>query len=171
MQNIVMNMLEKFHDDRSRNDGALVDRKCENKNPQQEQRRVCVKPRKQYHDVTLCEEVTGGKEGGPAWRMAGTVSFDDWQDVLSRNVVASVKTRYARPAADDIRSLILGRVAASQRTTIVKIGRQNQQQLAWRPADVLGRDLMPETWRFGATSVSVTELTHAHSRVRVLAFI
>jgi len=66
MQNIVMNMLEKFHDDRSRNDGALVDRKCENKNPQQEQRRVCVKPRKQYHDVTLCEEVTGGKEGGPA---------------------------------------------------------------------------------------------------------
>jgi len=33
MQSIVINMCKKFHDDRSRNDGALGDRKSDNKNP------------------------------------------------------------------------------------------------------------------------------------------
>jgi len=33
IQNIVMNMYEKFHDDWSRNDGALGDRKSGNNNP------------------------------------------------------------------------------------------------------------------------------------------
>jgi len=32
MQNIVINMCEKFHDDRSRNDRALGDRKSDNNN-------------------------------------------------------------------------------------------------------------------------------------------
>jgi len=37
MRNIVVNMFEKFHDDRSRNDRALGDRKSDNNNPKNKQ--------------------------------------------------------------------------------------------------------------------------------------
>lgn len=73
-------------------------------------------------------------------RFSSFVLADD-RRVLSRNVVARVKTRYARPPACDIRPLILGRVAASDRTTIVKTGRQNQQQFDWPMYDVVGGNI------------------------------